>query len=84
MGRVFTNGPGDPDSIVGRVIPKIQKCYLIPPCLTLSTVRYISRVKWSNPWKIHLGIVAIENGAFGSLSTRVENLIFTLITLVVG
>ena len=24
---------------------------MIPPCLTLSNIRYISRVKWSNPWK---------------------------------
>ena len=23
--------------------------YLIPPCLTLSNIRYVSRVKWSNP-----------------------------------
>ena len=23
--------------------------YLIPPCLTLSIIRYGSRVKWSNP-----------------------------------
>ena len=25
--------------------------YLIPPCLTLSIIRYVSRVKWSNPGK---------------------------------
>ena len=24
---------------------------MIPPCLTLSNIRYISRVKWSNPGK---------------------------------
>ena len=24
---------------------------MIPPCLTLSSIRYISRVKWSNPGK---------------------------------
>ena len=28
-----------------------QKWYLIPPCLTLSNIRYLSRVKWSNPRK---------------------------------
>ena len=39
---------------------------LIPPCLTLSSIRYVSRVKWSNP-----GVVAIEKGAFWSLSTIV-------------
>ena len=48
---VFANGPGDLGSIQGRVIPKTQKWYLILPCLTLSIIRYGSRVKWSNPWK---------------------------------
>ena len=27
---------------------KLKKCYLIPPCLTLSIIRYVSRVKWRN------------------------------------
>ena len=27
------------------------KWYLMPPCLTLSIIRYGSRVKWSNPGK---------------------------------
>ena len=49
MSRVFTNGPGDLGSILGRLIPKTQKWYLIPPCLTLSIIRYRSMVKWSNP-----------------------------------
>ena len=26
---------------------KVKKWYLIPPCLTLSNIRYLSRVKWS-------------------------------------
>ena len=30
---------------------KLKKWYLIPPCLTLSIIRYVSRVKWSNPEK---------------------------------
>ena len=29
----------------------LKKWYLIPPCLTLSIIRYGSRVKWSNPGK---------------------------------
>ena len=41
----------DLGSIPGRVIPKTQKWYLMPPCLTLSIIRYRSRVKWSNPGK---------------------------------
>ena len=51
VGIVFPNGPGDLGSIPGWVIPKTQKWYLIPPCLTLSNIRYVSRVKWSNPGK---------------------------------
>ena len=42
---VFANGSGDLGSIPGRVIPKTQKWYLMPPCLTLSIIRYGSRVK---------------------------------------
>ena len=49
--RVFDNGPGDLGSIPGRVIPKTQKWYLMPPSLTLSIIRYGSRVKWRNPGK---------------------------------
>ena len=30
---------------------RFLKWYLIPPCLTLSIIRYASRVKWSNPGK---------------------------------
>ena len=30
---------------------RLLKWYLIPPCLTLSNIRYVSRVKWSNPGK---------------------------------
>ena len=42
---------GDWGSIPGWVIPKTQKWYLIPPCLTLSITRHVSRVKWNNPGK---------------------------------
>ena len=52
MGRVFTNGLGDLGSIPSRVIPKTQKkWYLMPPCLTLSIIRWGSREKWSNSGK---------------------------------
>ena len=30
---------------------RLKKWYLIPPCLALSNIRYVSRVKWSNPRK---------------------------------
>ena len=47
--RVFANGPGDRGSVSGRVIPKTLK--MILPCLKLSNIRYVSRVKWRNPGK---------------------------------
>ena len=46
MVRVFANGPGD----LG-LIQRLKKWYLMPPCLTLSIIRYGSRVKWVNPEK---------------------------------
>ena len=42
---------GDQGSIPGRVIPKTLKWYLTPPCLTLSNIKWGSRVTWSNPGK---------------------------------
>ena len=30
---------------------RLKKWYLMPPCLTLSIIRYGSMVKWSNPGK---------------------------------
>ena len=49
MSRVFASFPGDRGSVSGRVIPKTQNWYLMPPCLTLSIIW--SRIKWSNPGK---------------------------------
>ena len=46
---VFANGPADLGSIASY--QRLLKWYLIPPCLTLSNIRYVSRVKWSNPGK---------------------------------
>ena len=47
--RQWSGRPGfNPRS---RHTRRLLKWYLIPPCLTLSNVRYISRVKWSNPEK---------------------------------
>ena len=46
MGGVFANGPGDQFKSYQRLL----KWYLIPLCLTLGTIRYVSRVKWINPW----------------------------------
>ena len=67
VGRVFANGPGDWGSIQGQVITKTQK--MIPPCLTLSIIRYVSRVSGAIQGKewhslLHLSVVTIEKGAF--------------------
>ena len=52
VGRLFANGLGDLGSIPGQVIPKTLKNGTWQhPCLTLSIIRYASRVKWSNPGK---------------------------------
>ena len=64
--------------ISGRSLFNPRSRHTIPPCLTLSNIRYVSRVKWSNPGKgvrpsQYLGIVAIEKGAFWSPSTTVTN-----------
>ena len=69
MVRVFPIGSGDRGFTPVRVIPKIQKWYWMLPCLTLSIIRYGWRVKWNNPGKgvaspLHIGVVAIEKGAF--------------------
>ena len=44
--RVFANGP-----VQSQVesYQRLKKWYLMPTCLTLSIIRYGSRVKWSNP-----------------------------------
>ena len=56
---------------------RLKKWFLMLPCLTLSIIRYGSRVKWGNPRKRvrpswHLSVLAIEKGAFGSPSTMID------------
>ena len=82
MSSVFTNGPGDLGSIPGRVIPKTLKMVL--EAVLLSTQHYKVRIKgkveqsWEWSCAPHLGVVAIEKGAFGSPSTKVANFTFLL------
>ncbi len=55
----------------------------MPPCLTLSIIKYRSRVKWNNQEKVshlHFGVVANETGAFKSPSITVANFTLILIT----
>ena len=78
MSRVFANGPGDQGSIAGRVRPKTQKIVL--DSALLSTQHYKVRIKGKveqsrelSSAPLHLGVVAIEKGAFGSPLTKVAN-----------
>ena len=48
VGRVLANGLGNLGSIPGRVTPKTLKIVLGNPYLTLSNIRYVSKIKWSN------------------------------------
>ena len=81
--RVFANGPGDLGSIPGRVIPKTLKMELDTTLLNTQhyKVRFKGKVEqsweWSSAPPLHLGVVAIEKGAFGSPSTMVANFTFT-------
>ncbi len=80
MVRVFANCPGDVGSIPGRVMPKTQKMVL--DASLLNAQHYKGRIKGKvekgkelRP-PLHLGVVAIEKGAFGSPSTMVANFTF--------
>ena len=82
--QIYRNGPDDRGSIPSRVIPKTQKLYLMPSCLTHGIIRYGSRVSWVIRGKelslfLHLSIAAIEKRAFGSLLTSVSQLIYIYI-----
>ena len=51
VGRVFANGPEAWVQSQVASYQRLLKWYLIPPCLTSSIIRNVSRVKWSNPEK---------------------------------
>ena len=52
MSRVFTNDPGDQDSISGRVIPKTQKMVLDAALLNIQhyKVKVKGKVEQSREW----------------------------------
>ncbi len=87
MSRVFANGLGDWGSTPGRVIPKTQKMVL--DAALLSTQHYKVRIKgkveqfweWRRALPLHLGVVAIEKGAFWSLLTKVANFTYFYLLL---
>ena len=71
---VFANGPGDLGSIPGRVIPKTLKMELDTTLLNTQHYKVRFKGKVEQSWNgvapsLHLGVVAIEKGAFGSPST---------------
>ena len=44
---------------------------MIPPCLTLSNIRYVSRVKWSNPGKgVAPSLTLLKREPFGHPQLR--------------
>ena len=45
VGKGFANGPETRVQFPVELYQRLKKWYLIPPCLTLSSIRYISRVK---------------------------------------
>ena len=49
--RVFTNGRETWVQSQVESYQRLQKYYLMPPCLTLSIIRYGPRLKWRNPGK---------------------------------
>ena len=51
MVRVFANGPGDSNSIPGRVIPKTQEMILDATLLNTQHYKVRIKVKWSDPGK---------------------------------
>ena len=62
---------------------RLKKWYLMPPYLIQHYKVRIKRkmeqsTEWSSPLPLHLSVVAIEKGAFGSLLTKVDN--FALLT----
>ena len=80
---VFANGQGDWGSIQVESYQRLRKWYLMLPCLTLSIVRYGSRVKWSSPGKgvvpsTTLRCCSSWKGAFELLLATVANFTFIL------
>ena len=78
VGRVIANGPRDLGSIPGRVTPKTLKIVLDTSLINTQhyKVRMMGKVEQSmgrSSTPVHLGVVAIEKGAFWSPSITVTN-----------
>ena len=84
MVRMFAYSPGNWVSLSDQVITKTKKWYLMPLCLILSIIRYVSRVSEAiqgKAWRLLLllGVVAIEKRAFGSPRLRSLSYIYIYI-----
>ena len=80
---MFANDPGDLGSIQGGVIPKTLKMVL--DTSLFNTQQYKVRIKGKveqHP-PLHIGVVAIENGAFWSPSTKGRQLYFYFLLMVI-
>ena len=78
VGRVFPNGPGDLGSITGHVKPNTFKIVIDTSLLNTNQYKVRMKGKVEQSWErssapLHLGVVAIEKGAFWSSSTTVPN-----------
>ena len=50
---------------------RLEKWYLIPPCLTLSIIMYVSKVKWRNPGKGVAPYLTLQCSSYRKGSLRV-------------
>ena len=77
MVSVFVNGLGDGVQSLAESYQSLKNRYLMPPCLTLSIIRYGSRVSEAIQGKelhppLHLSVVVIVKGAFQLPSNTVD------------
>ena len=83
MSRVFTYFSGDRGSIPGRVVPNIQVMGLDAALLNVEHYRIMIKGKVQGMEEHplpHLGVVAIEKGAFGLPPTETTNFTFILLS----
>ena len=83
MVRVLANDPGELGSIPGRVIPKAHKMVLDATLLNIQHYKVRIKGKVDRPL-LRLGVVAIEKGAFWSLSTTVANFTYFTINIIIS
>ena len=67
-------------------VTSYQRTKMVPPCSTLSNIRYVSRVNWNNPWKKVAPsptprCSSYWKGSFWSPSTTVANFTFYLLIM---